>query len=129
MENIITLLPQILGPKHSHRDSRTKDTFLTNIAMSDDFENLPAPNVSFFTPGQFPPSGTAVVPQPDGKAIPTLFQPLKIRGLEMQNRIVVSSPPILVCGVSHRSSVATALSVMPIFYKGRWLHRLAPRSP
>ena len=40
MENIITLLSQILGPKHSHRDSRTKDTFPTDIAMSDDFENL-----------------------------------------------------------------------------------------
>ena len=39
-----------------------------------------------------PASGTAVVPQPDGKPIPKLFQPLKIRGVEFQNRIFVESP-------------------------------------
>ena len=53
------------------------------------FENVPAPNVAFFTPKQSPPAGTAIVPQPDGKPVPTLFKPVKIRGLEMQNRIVV----------------------------------------
>ena len=60
------------------------------MSAPQDFENVGAPNVSFFTPAQFPPSGTAVIPQPGNKTIPSLFQPLKIRGLEMQNRIVVS---------------------------------------
>ena len=52
--------------------------------------NRPAPNTSYFTPAQNPPAGTAVDPQPDGKAIPTLFKPLRIRGVEFQNRIFLS---------------------------------------
>ena len=46
--------------------------------------------VSYFTPAQTPPAGTAYDPQPDGSAIPKLFQPLKLRGLTLQNRIMVS---------------------------------------
>ncbi|KAG5641771.1 hypothetical protein DXG03_004266 [Asterophora parasitica] len=41
--------------------------------------NVGAKGVSYFTPAQSPPAGTALVPQPNGKAIPTLFEPLKIR--------------------------------------------------
>ncbi|CCM05980.1 uncharacterized protein FIBRA_08221 [Fibroporia radiculosa] len=52
--------------------------------------NAPAPNVSFFTPAQEIPAGTAINPQPSGKPIPTLFQPLKIRGVEFQNRIFLA---------------------------------------
>ncbi|THH05735.1 hypothetical protein EW145_g4579 [Phellinidium pouzarii] len=52
--------------------------------------NVPAPNTSYFTPAQLPPSGTALNPQPDGKPIPKLFQPIKIRGVEFHNRIFVS---------------------------------------
>lgn len=52
--------------------------------------NDPAPGVPFYTPHQDPVAGTAVVPQPSGKPIPKLFQPVKIRGLEFQNRIFVS---------------------------------------
>ena len=51
--------------------------------------NTPAPGISYFTPEQNPPSGTAINPQPDGKPIPKLFQPIKIRGVEFQNRIFV----------------------------------------
>ncbi|KAL4248550.1 NADPH dehydrogenase YqjM-like protein [Abortiporus biennis] len=56
------------------------------------FVNAPAPGVPFFSPAQYPASGTAVDPQPDGnlKEIPTLFHPIKIRGLEFQNRIWLS---------------------------------------
>ncbi|KAL8739154.1 MAG: hypothetical protein Q9181_000183 [Wetmoreana brouardii] len=36
------------------------------------------------------PSGTATDPQPDGKPIPKLFQPLKLRGLRFHNRIFLS---------------------------------------
>ena len=39
----------------------------------------------------FIPAGTAIVPQPDGKPIPSLFQPIKIRGTTFQNRIFVSN--------------------------------------
>ena len=52
--------------------------------------NAPAPNVPFFTPAQYPASGTATKVQHDGKDVPTLFQPLKIRGVTFQNRIWVS---------------------------------------
>jgi len=52
--------------------------------------NDPAPGVSFYTPHQNPPSGTAVDPQPNGQTIPMLFKPLKIRGVDFHNRIFVS---------------------------------------
>ncbi|KAI0718433.1 FMN-linked oxidoreductase [Cerioporus squamosus] len=52
--------------------------------------NAPAPNVPYFVPRQYPPSGTAFDPQPDGKPVPSLFKPLKIRGVEFQNRIWLS---------------------------------------
>lgn len=51
--------------------------------------NLGAPNIPYFTPVQNPPAGTAFDPQPDGAPIPKLFQPLRIRGVEFQNRIWV----------------------------------------
>lgn len=55
------------------------------------FENRPAPGISYFTPLQDPPSGTAFVPE--GKSasdVPKLFHPLKIRGVTLQNRIMLS---------------------------------------
>ncbi|EMD39897.1 hypothetical protein CERSUDRAFT_150644 [Gelatoporia subvermispora B] len=52
--------------------------------------NPPAPGVDFYTPAQIPASGTAVDPQPSGKPVPKLFQPIKIRGVEFQNRIFLS---------------------------------------
>lgn len=51
--------------------------------------NKPADNTPYFTPEQDPPSGTALDPQPDGKPIPKLFQPLTIRGVTFQNRVWV----------------------------------------
>jgi len=56
--------------------------------------NKAAPGISYFTPAQEPPSGTAKDPQshPEshGGAIPKLFQPLTIRGVTFQNRFMVS---------------------------------------
>lgn len=52
-------------------------------------ENRAAPNVSFFTPMQDPPAGTAFVTK-EKKDVPKLFQPLKLRGLLLQNRIMLS---------------------------------------
>lgn len=54
--------------------------------------NAPAANTSYFTPAQYPPAGTAYDPQPDGKPIPPLFKPIKIRGVEFHNRIWVRIP-------------------------------------
>ncbi|KAG2363011.1 FMN-linked oxidoreductase [Suillus spraguei] len=39
---------------------------------------------------QVPAAGTAFDPQPDGTPIPTLFQPIKIRGTTFHNRIFLS---------------------------------------
>ncbi|MCJ1254212.1 hypothetical protein MMC24_002026 [Lignoscripta atroalba] len=53
-------------------------------------ENEAAPGISYYTPLQRPPAGTASDPQPDGSHPPKLFQPLKLRGLTLQNRIMLS---------------------------------------
>ncbi|KAL2823743.1 NADH-dependent flavin oxidoreductase [Aspergillus pseudoustus] len=47
----------------------------------------PAAGVSFYTPAQHPPAGTARNPQTSGKPIPKLFQPLTIRGQTFHNRL------------------------------------------
>ncbi|KAI0838545.1 NADPH dehydrogenase [Hypoxylon sp. FL0890] len=52
--------------------------------------NKAAKGVPFYTPAQEPPAGTALDPQPDGSPIPKLFTPLKMRGITLQNRIVLS---------------------------------------
>ncbi|KAF8503175.1 FMN-linked oxidoreductase [Gautieria morchelliformis] len=51
--------------------------------------NRPAPNVSYFTPAQSPPSGKASEGSEDAQ-LPKLFTPLQIRGLQFQNRIFLS---------------------------------------
>ncbi|KAF7971891.1 hypothetical protein HWV62_19509 [Athelia sp. TMB] len=53
-------------------------------------ENVAAKGVPYFTPAQVPASGTAIVPQPSGKEVPLLFQPLTIRGTTFHNRIFLS---------------------------------------
>ncbi|CCM06024.1 uncharacterized protein FIBRA_08268 [Fibroporia radiculosa] len=65
--------------------------------------NFPAPNVPFYTPAQTPAAGTAVDPQPNGKPIPTLFKPLKIRGTVFQNRIFLSP----MCQYSAENGIVT----------------------
>ncbi|KAI9747281.1 MAG: hypothetical protein M1835_002155 [Candelina submexicana] len=56
-----------------------------------DIANYPAgPSISYYTPAQTPPAGTASDPQPDGSHPPKLFQPLKLRGVTLQNRIMLS---------------------------------------
>ncbi|KAI6087098.1 FMN-linked oxidoreductase [Hypoxylon rubiginosum] len=54
--------------------------------MSSPVVNKGAPNAAFYTPVQDPPAGTAL----DPATAPTLFQPLSIRGMTLQNRFVVS---------------------------------------
>lgn len=57
-----------------------------------DLENKPAEGISYFTPAQIPPAGTAANPQSDGSVPPKLFQPLSVRGLTFHNRIGVCIP-------------------------------------
>ena len=54
--------------------------------MSAPIVNTAAPNAPFFTPVQDPPVGTALDPE----SAPTLFRPLQIRGMRLQNRIAVA---------------------------------------
>ncbi|PNP53123.1 hypothetical protein THARTR1_06333 [Trichoderma harzianum] len=51
-------------------------------------ENTAAPGVPFYTPAQNPLVGTAL--SKDKDSVPTLFQPIKIRSLELHNRVVVA---------------------------------------
>jgi hypothetical protein len=55
--------------------------------------NRPAPHIPYYTPAQDPPSGTAKEVE-DGRNLPKVFTPLKIRGLEFQNRIFVRLLPM-----------------------------------
>ncbi|MCJ1428969.1 hypothetical protein MMC29_006882 [Sticta canariensis] len=56
----------------------------------DHITNVAAKGISYYTPAQTPPSGTASDPQPDGSHPPKLFQPLTLRGVKFQNRIMLS---------------------------------------
>ena len=58
-------------------------------------ENEAAKGISYYTPAQQPPAGTASDPQPNGSKPPKLFQPLKLRGVTLQNRIMAgpARPP------------------------------------
>jgi len=51
--------------------------------------NRAAKGISYFTPAQIHPAGTALVLE-DQKTIAKLFKPLKLRGLTLQNRIMLS---------------------------------------
>lgn len=55
-----------------------------------EYQGLTLNDQSFYTPKQNVTAGTATDPQPSGKAIPKLFQPIKLRNIELQNRIIVS---------------------------------------
>ncbi|PTB81724.1 FMN-linked oxidoreductase [Trichoderma longibrachiatum ATCC 18648] len=57
---------------------------------SEPIYNVAAKNATFFTPEQIPVPGTATEHQKSGKPVPKLFTPLKIRGIQMANRIWVS---------------------------------------
>ncbi|KAJ5928813.1 hypothetical protein N7466_007769 [Penicillium verhagenii] len=55
-----------------------------------DIVNKPADGISYFTPAQVPPAGSAAIPQSDGAQPPKLFQPFKVRGVTFHNRIGLS---------------------------------------
>ncbi|KAG9513887.1 NADH:flavin oxidoreductase/NADH oxidase, partial [Aureobasidium melanogenum] len=60
-----------------------------NVVGESRHVNRAAPGVPYFTPLQSPPAGAAFVRE-HGKAVPKLFQPLKLRGLTLPNRIFLS---------------------------------------
>ena len=105
---------------HNILESKDQDFSHQNI------ENKAAKGITYYTPAQDPPAGTASDPQPDGSHPPKLFQPLKLRGLTLQNRIMVGpSAP------AHSKSPLTrsiALPIVPILGRERPSHRLAPHS-
>ncbi|KAK4693456.1 hypothetical protein P7C71_g3950, partial [Lecanoromycetidae sp. Uapishka_2] len=68
---------------HNIVESKDQDFTHQNIA------NEPAKGISYYTPKQSPPAGTASDPQPDGSHPPKLFQPLKLRGVTLQNRLMM----------------------------------------
>ena len=72
---------------HNILESKQQDFTHQSIA------NEAAEGISYYTPKQQPPAGTASDPQPDGSHPPKLFQPLKIRGVTFQNRIMVCFIP------------------------------------
>lgn len=69
---------------HNIHESKAQDFSHQNIV------NEAAPGISYYTPLQRPPAGTASDPQPNGSPIPKLFTPLKLRGTTFQNRIMLS---------------------------------------
>ena len=54
------------------------------VATDHDFQ------ISYYTPEQKPVAGTALSMKDGSDKIPKLFQPLKLRGLTLQNRVAVS---------------------------------------
>lgn len=76
-------------------------------------ENEAAPNISYYTPKQKPPAGTASDPQPDGSHPPKLFQPLTLRGVTLQNRIMVRCD-IWQAGEAKRSDFLLAFATLPV---------------
>ncbi|KAL8947396.1 MAG: hypothetical protein Q9222_006318 [Ikaeria aurantiellina] len=77
-------MPEAHDAHHNVIEAKEQDFSNQNI------ENEPAKGVDYYTPAQNPPSGTASDPQPNGSHPPKLFQPLKLRGLTLQNRIMLS---------------------------------------
>lgn len=81
-------------PYHSDNYSNMPDHHNIVESKQQDFthqniENEATKGISYYTPAQQPPAGTASDPQPDGSHPPKLFQPLKLRGLTLQNRLMV----------------------------------------
>ena len=76
-------------PEYHHSIHESKNQDFTHQTI----KNEAAKGISYYTPAQQPPAGTASDPQPDGSHPPKLFQPLKLRGLTLQNRIMARLPP------------------------------------
>ncbi|CVL05305.1 related to flavin oxidoreductase [Fusarium mangiferae] len=71
--------------------------------------NAAVPGIPFFAPAQDPSTGTAKKLEPD---TPTIFRPLKIRGITLRNRICVSP----MCHYSCAASGPQTGVLTPLYY-------------
>jgi hypothetical protein len=81
---LLALVSSTLDKALKHR---TLDT-IGSVSEQNEYYNEPAKGISYFTPAQNPPAGT-LVKVSEGRKEPKLFTPLKIRGMTVQNRIMV----------------------------------------
>lgn len=98
----------IMSTLHNILETVNQDFILQDLG------NEPATGISSYTPAQFPPAGTASDPQPNGSHPPKLFQPLKLRGLTLQNLIMLSPSMPILCGASSSNRLA--------FCASEWYH-------
>ncbi|KAH8424483.1 NADH:flavin oxidoreductase/NADH oxidase [Aspergillus melleus] len=52
--------------------------------------NEPAESAPYFTPKQHPPAGTPLAPASDDASLPKLFAPLRLRSINIRNRVLLS---------------------------------------
>lgn len=103
-------------PQHPKTSLKMSDQKAQEAHCKNELDNIPAPNVNplspfpsipiprfpltapklthpqtpYYTPFQQPPSGTLIPTSNSTTSVPKLFQPLSLRGLTLQNRIIVS---------------------------------------
>ena len=99
-----------------------------DFSHQETLKNEPAKGISYFTPAQSPPAGTASDPQPDGSQIPKIFQPLKLRGVTFPNRIWVCLFDPHTSEAPSRLTMFQAFTSMPVLCGRRPPHRVALRS-
>ncbi|CAN9137104.1 unnamed protein product [Alternaria alternata] len=78
---------------HSHHaiaKDIPEDKNSEQVPKQDELRNKAAAGISYFTPAQEPVAGTALGMLDGSSKIPKLFQPLKLRGLTIQNRLALS---------------------------------------
>ncbi|KAL8647375.1 MAG: hypothetical protein Q9210_005599 [Variospora velana] len=78
-------MPEAHDAHHNVLEASKQD-----FSTQDNLANEPAKGAEYYTPAQNPPAGVASDPQPNGSHPPKLFQPLKLRGLTLHNRIMLS---------------------------------------
>ncbi|KAI4607031.1 hypothetical protein J4E83_009786 [Alternaria metachromatica] len=78
---------------HSHHaiaKDIPEDKNSEQVPKQDELRNKAAPGIPYFTPAQEPVAGTALGMLDGSSKIPKLFQPLKLRGMTIQNRLALS---------------------------------------
>jgi len=82
--------PDTTHSHHAVEKDTPEDKNSKQVSKEEELRNKASPDASYFTPEQSPVAGTAIGMLDGSGKIPKLFQPLKLRGLEMQNRIALS---------------------------------------
>lgn len=102
-------MPEAHDAHHNVLEAAKQD-----FSTQDNIANEPAEGIDYYTPAQVPPAGVASDPQPDGSHPPKLFQPLKLRGLTLHNRIMVQPCSSEAQGPYRQTDVAVAFSSLPV---------------